>query len=144
MAYNSDEEEMVPDLLRSHMKKLNFMCLVFMFPPRAGGCQLVHRVLVIPHNVIKKGRPHGARHGKTDAQKEHFLAQNARRRCIKKNFDGIHDRFQRDSVYRDSQLIIGWTEEKCIEMDELAQEDFTYRPSTKYFEREKRKLGLSL
>ena len=42
---------------------------------------------------------------------------------LKKNFDGIHDRFQRDPVYRDSQLKIGWTEEKCIEMDKLAQED---------------------
>ena len=48
----------------------------------------------IPHYVIKKGRPRGARHGKTEAQKEHLVAHNARRRCIKKNFDGIHDRFQ--------------------------------------------------
>ena len=52
----------------------------------------------------------------------------------KKN-DGIHDRFQRDSVFRDSQLRIGWTEEKSIEMDELAQKDFTYRPSNEEFER---------
>ena len=58
----------------------------------------------IPHYVIKKGRPRGARHGKTDAQKQLFLAHNARRRCIKKNFDGFHDRFQRDPLYRDSQL----------------------------------------
>ena len=34
----------------------------------------------------------------------------------------MHDRFLRDPVYRDSQLKIGWTEEKCIEMDKLAQE----------------------
>ena len=62
--------------------------------------------LSIPHDVIEKGRPHGARHGKTDAQKEHFVlvVRNARKRCIKKNFDGIHDRFQRDPVYPDSQL----------------------------------------
>ena len=79
--------------------------------------------LSIPHYVIKKGRPHGARHGKTDAQKEHFVAHNARKRLVKKNFDGIHNRFQRDPVYRDSQLKIGWTEEKCIAMDKLAQED---------------------
>ena len=37
-------------------------------------------VLSIPHYVIKKGRPHGARHGKTDAQKEHFVTHNARKR----------------------------------------------------------------
>ena len=40
--------------------------------------------LSIPHYVIKKGRPHGARYGKTDAQKEHFVVHNARKRCIKK------------------------------------------------------------
>ena len=76
----------------------------------------------IPNFVIIKGRPRGARHGKTEAQKEHFIAHNARRRCLKKKFYGIHDRFQRDPVYRDSQLKFGWTEEKCIEMDKLAQE----------------------
>ena len=59
----------------------------------------------IPNYVIKKGRPRGARHGKTEAQKEHFIAHNARRRCIKKNFEGIHDRFHRDPENRDSQLV---------------------------------------
>ena len=77
----------------------------------------------IPHYVIRNRRPRGARHGKTEAQKQHFSAHNARRRCIKKNFNGIHGRFQRNSENRDSQLKIGWTEEKCIEMDKLAQED---------------------
>ena len=54
--------------------------------------------------VIRKERPCGARHGKTEAQKEHFVTHNARKRCIKHDFDGIHDRFQRDPVNRDSQL----------------------------------------
>ena len=31
----------------------------------------------IPHNVIKKERPRGARHGKTEAQKEHSSPQRA-------------------------------------------------------------------
>ena len=52
----------------------------------------------------KKGRLCGARHGKTEAQKQYFVAHNAWRRRLKKNFDRIHDRFQRDPVYRDSQL----------------------------------------
>ena len=43
--------------------------------------------LSIPHHLIRMGRPRGARHGKTEAQKQHFLAHNARRRCLKKNFD---------------------------------------------------------
>ena len=71
----------------------------------------------------------GARQSKNEAQKEHFIAHNARRRCLKKKFDGIQDRFQRDSTYRDSQLKIGWTEEKSIEMDKLTQEDHSHCPS---------------
>ena len=52
--------------------------------------------------------------------------------CCKKvdsqggHFTGIHDRFLRDPVYRESQLAIGWTEQKCPKWDELAQEDHTY------------------
>ena len=73
--------------------------------------------LSIQNHVIKKGPTHGARHGKTEEQKEYHMAWNA---CI-------HDPFLRDSVYRESQLAIGWTEQKCKEWDELAQEDQTYR-----------------
>ena len=87
----------------------------------ATGCSLS-----IPHYVIKKGRHHGARYGKTEAQKEHFVAHNARRRCLEKNFEGIHDRFQRDPVYRDSQLkkLAG---PRRSAMDKLAQQDHSYR-----------------
>ena len=38
----------------------------------------------IENYVIKKGRPRGARNGRTEAQKEHFTAHNPRRRCLKK------------------------------------------------------------
>ena len=60
------------------------------------------------------------------------------RRSTNKNFEGIHDRFKKDLMYSDSQLRIGWTEEKCNEMDKLAQKDFTYCPSTEEFERKKK------
>ena len=66
--------------------------------------------LSIPNYVIKKGPTHGARHGKTEEQKEHHLAWNAWKRCCKtvdsqgEHFAGIHDRFLRDPVYRESQL----------------------------------------
>ena len=40
--------------------------------------------LSIPHYVIKKGRFHGARHGKTEEQKEYPVAFNARKRCRKR------------------------------------------------------------
>ena len=91
--------------------------------------------LSIPHNVMKKGRHHGARHGKTEEQKEYHIAYNAWKRCCKRvdaqaeHHKGIHDRFLRDQVYRESQLKNGWTEQKCTEMDKLAQEDHTYRLS---------------
>ena len=105
--------------------------------------------LSIPHYVIKKGRPHGARHGKTEPQKEYHIAYNAWKRCCKRvdgqeeHYKGIHDRFLRDQVYRESQLKIGWTEEKCIEMDKLAQEDHSYRLSRDEFQRyQKRYLTL--
>ena len=82
--------------------------------------------LSIPHYVIKKGRPHGNRHGKTEALKEHFIAHNTRKRCIKKGFEGIHDRFQKDFKFRDSELRIDRTEKICIQMDEVAQKDCSY------------------
>ena len=93
----------------------------------------------IPNYVIKKGRSHRARHGKTEEQKEYRVAWNAWKRCCKRvdsrgeHFKGVHDRFLRDQVYRESQLLIGWTEQKCIEMDELAKQDHTYRLSREDF-----------
>ena len=70
--------------------------------------RIIHRwqldLLSIPNYVIKKGRLHGHRHGKTEAQRKHFIDHNLRKRCIKKNFEGIHDRFQKDFTFRDSQL----------------------------------------
>ena len=91
--------------------------------------------LSIPHYVIEKRRCH--QHGKTEEQKEYQLARNAWKRCCKRldsqgeNFKGIHDCFLRDQVYRESQLLIGWTDPKCMEMDQLAKENL----STEEFER---------
>ena len=51
-----------------------------------------------------------------------------RKSTLKVNiFTGIHDRFLRDLVHRESQLAIGWSEQKCKECDELAKEDHTYK-----------------
>ena len=81
--------------------------------------------------MIKKGPTHGARHGKTEVQKEYHVAWNEWKRCCKKvdsqgeHFTGIDDRFLRDPVYRESQLAIGWSEQKCKEWDEFAKEYHT-------------------
>ena len=58
---------------------------------------------------------------KVDSQGEHFI--------------GIHVRFLRDPVYRESLLAIGWTEQKCKERDELAQEDHTYHLTPEEYRR---------
>ena len=84
-------------------------------------------LLSIPNNVINKWRPHDHRYGKTKEQKEHFIAHNLRKRCIKRGFEGIHDRFKKDSIFRESQISIDRTEEVCIQMDKDAQKDFFYR-----------------
>ena len=94
--------------------------------------------------VIKKVRPGGARHGRTEAQKEHFIAHNVRRRCLKKKFEGIHDRFLKGSTYRDSQLKIGWTEITCIAMDKLAKENHSYCPLPEEFDRYRKNLYITL
>ena len=86
-------------------------------------------LLSIPDYVIKKERLHDNRHGKTEAQKEYFIAHNLRKGCNKKGFEGIHGRFQKDFRFRDSQLKIDRTEAKCIKMDEVAKKDFTYHLS---------------
>ena len=70
---------------------------------------------------------------KTEEQKEYHIAWNAWNRCCKKVdsqgglFTGIHDRFLRDPVYRESQLAIGWTEQKCKEWGEFSKEDHAYK-----------------
>ena len=80
-------------------------------------------ILSNPNYVLKKGRPHSNRHGKTEEQRQHHFA---RKRCIKRSFEGIHDRFKNDSTFLESLLSIDRTEAVCIQMDKDAQKDYTY------------------
>ena len=90
--------------------------------------------LSIPEYVIKKGRPHGHRYGKTPEKKEYHLAHNLKKRCIKKRFPVIHDRFLRDHDFRKSTLEQDRDEDVCLKWDDLAEQDFTYRMSeSEYF-----------
>ena len=81
-------------------------------------------------------------------EREYHMAWNAWKRCSKKvdsqgeHFTGIHDRFLRDKVFRESQLAIGWTKQKCIEWDELAKEDHTHKLTQSKEEDTKEKMGL--
>ena len=86
-------------------------------------------LLSIPEYVIKKGRPHGHRYGKLPENKEYHLAHNLKKRCKKREYKGIHDRFLRDHVFRERMIQHNRDEEVCPAEDVLAEQDHTYRMS---------------
>ena len=63
------------------------------------------------------------------------------RKNISKEFTIV---FLRDQVYRDSEVKIGWTEQKCIEMDKVALEDHSCRLSRDEFQRYQKQWYLTL
>ena len=91
-------------------------------------------LLSIPEYVIKKGRPHGHRYGKLPENKEYYQAHNLKKRCVKRQFKGIHDRFLRDHVFRERVIQNNRDEDVCLTWVDLAEQDFTYRMSeSEYF-----------
>ena len=94
--------------------------------------------------MIKKGRPHGHIYGKTPEKKEDHQAHNLKKICIKKGYQGIHDRFLVDSEFRASQLELDRNEEVCIKMDELADKDFTHYMTQQEYFRYKQNWWISL
>ena len=76
-------------------------------------------LLSIPEYVIKKGRPHGRRCGKTPENKKYHLAHSLKKRCIKRKFTGIHDRFLRDPDLRKSMLEHDRDDDVCRKWDDL-------------------------
>ena len=91
-----------------------------------GAIQCTLDLLSTQNYVIKKGRPHGHRYGKTAEQRDHFIAHNLRKRCIKRHFQGIHHRFVNDLEFRASQLEHDRNEEVCVKMDEFSHKDFRH------------------
>ena len=88
-------------------------------------------LLSILNYVIKKGRPHGHRFGKTQEQRGHHIAHNLRKRCINKNFKGFTIVSWKIPYFVNIDL----TEEVCIQMDKDAQKNFTYRMTQEEFYR---------
>ena len=82
--------------------------------------------LSIPEYVIKKGRLHGHRYGKKPGDREYFSANQLKKKCKKKFFQGIHDRFIRDETFRNRMIENGRDEDACRQMDVLADEDHTH------------------
>ena len=90
-------------------------------------------LLSIPEYVIKKGRPHGHRYGKKPGHREYF-PPNQLKKCNKKFFQGVHDRFIRDETFRNRMIENGRDEDACRQMDVLADEDHTHHlTSQEYF-----------
>ena len=80
----------------------------------------------IPHFCIRKGRPHGHRYGKKEGDQQYHTANQLQKKCKKRQFLNIHDRFIRDTWFRKTMLELGRTEEVIREMDKLANEDHTH------------------
>ena len=80
----------------------------------------------IPNFYIRKGRPHGHRYGKKEGCKEYHTANQLQKKCRKKQYKNIHDRFIRDTWFRKTMIELGRSEEVILEMDRLANEDHTH------------------
>ena len=82
--------------------------------------------LSIPYFVVKKRSRHGADCGKTDALRENHQARQCFSKALKLKFCSILERFQKHDTYRESQSAVGWTEDTCRRLDEIAKEDKSY------------------
>ena len=65
----------------------------------------------------QEGRPHGHRYGKKEREHEYFIANQLTKKCKKREFLSIHDRFIRDARFRKTMIEMGRTEEVIREMD---------------------------
>ena len=83
-------------------------------------------LLSVPEYVIKKRRPHGHRYGKKPGDKEYYLANQLKKKCQKREFQGIHDRFLHDQTFRIRMIENHRDEELCRRWDALADEDHTH------------------
>ena len=57
---------------------------------------------------------------------EYFIANQLKKKCKKREFLSIHDRFIRDARFRKTMIEMCRTEEVIREMDKLANEDHTH------------------
>ena len=102
-------------------------------------------LLSLPEYVIKKGRLYGHRYGKKPGDKEYYLANQLKKKCKKKKFQGIHDRFLLDHAFRERMIENNRDEEVCRRCDVLADEDdHTYHLSEEEYFYYKNKWWLHL
>ena len=82
--------------------------------------------LSFPEHVVKKGRPHGHRYGKKPGDREYCTANQSKKKCKKKFFQGIHDRFIRDETFRNRMIQNGRNDDVCRQWEAPADEDHTH------------------
>ena len=80
----------------------------------------------IPNFYIRKGWPHVHGYGKKEGCKEFLTAKQIQKRCRKKQYENIHDRFIRGTSFRKTMIELGRSEEFILEMDRLASEDHSH------------------
>ena len=88
----------------------------------------------IPSFYIRKDRPRGHRYGKAPGCKEYHAANQLAKKCRKREYVSIHDRYIRDKAFRKAMIDIGRTEQMIVEMDKLANEDHSYKASKEEIE----------
>ena len=88
----------------------------------------------IPSFYIRKDRPRGHRYGKAPGCKEYHTANQLAKKCRKREYVSIHDRYIRDKTFRKAMIDIGRTEQMIVEMDKLANEDHSYKVSKEEIE----------
>ena len=108
--------------------KLYCTCGHFLHKERGANNQFISYTmdLSVPEYVITKGRPHGHRYGKNPRDKEYFTANQLKKRCKNKCFQGTHDRFIRDAEFRSRMIENHRDEELCRRWDALADGDHTH------------------
>ena len=83
----------------------------------------------IPCFYIREDRPRGHRYGKAPGCKEYFTANQLAKKCRKREYESIHDRFIRDRAFRRAMIDHGRTEQIILEVDKFAKEDHSYKAS---------------
>ena len=79
-----------------------------------------------PITSSKRARPMGDATGIWNGRESTIQPMSLPERRRKKGSTSILDRFLNCPIYRRSQMDIGWTEDHCARLDEIAAEDHSY------------------
>ena len=84
------------------------------------------KTLIVPHHFARINRSRGEKCGDSQWQRDHWKAKDATRAAIKNGKETITIRWQQDEQYTESQMVHGWTEEYCKDLDYTKTIDIDY------------------